>query len=150
MIPPKCETTTASCSDEALEPPPRGPWLRNDRPVARTTVNARCFTCCLPPLSSALWIARLPTRSKQAGAARPFVFCPEHGNGHLRRVRIRRHAVLEQVFGRFLDLHVAGERRNDRLVDALRLHLVDDFDDEDREHHRRRDDRVPVAQGDRV
>ena len=57
---------------------------------------------------------------------------------------------VEQILGGLLDLDVAGERGDDRLVDALRLHLVDDLDHELREHHRRRDDRVPVAEDQRV
>src|SRR6476469_2745649 len=123
--------------------------IEDDRPASRPLVDVLLATFP-PPSPPSTWIATWPARSKQAGAARPFVFRAQHRDRHLRRIRIRRYAVLEQVFGSFLDLDVTCERRDDGLVDALRLHFLDDLDDEVGEHHRRRDDRVPVAEDERM
>jgi hypothetical protein len=51
----------------------------------------------------------------------------------------------------FLDLDVAhASEATIGLTDALGLHLVLDLDHVAREHHRRRHDRVPVAEDQRV
>src|SRR5205823_2836436 len=84
--------------------------------------------------------------SNQPRAPRPLVLCPQDGHRHFRRVRISGNAMVEQIFGSFLHLDIAGKRRHYRLADALRFHFVDHFDDDLREYHRRRDDRVPVTQ----
>jgi 3'-5' exoribonuclease len=56
------------------------------------------------------------------------------------------HAYL----GGLLDLDVADQRRHDRLVDPLAAHFFDHLGHQLREDHRRRDDRVPVAEDERV
>src|SRR6478609_2276025 len=83
-----------------------------------------------PPSPHSIWIAAAPARSEKSGAPRPFIFRAQHRDRHLGRIRICGNAVLEQVFGGFLDLDVPGERRDDGLVDALGFHFLDDLDDE--------------------
>ena len=87
---------------------------------------------------------------QQPRAARPLVLGAEHRDRDLGRVRVRRDAVLVQVLRGLLDLDVAGERRDDRLDDALGAHLLDHLHHVPREHHRRRHDRVPVAEDQRM
>src|SRR5437870_4525164 len=60
--------------------------------------------------------------SDQARAARPLVFRAEHHHGRLGGVRVCGDAVVEQELRGFLHLHVAGQRGDDRLVDALGAH----------------------------
>src|SRR5487761_40949 len=81
----------------------------------------------------------------QTRTARPTVFRAQHRDRNLGRIGIGRNAVIVEMLGSLLDLHVARKRRDDRFLDALGLHLVHHLDDEVGEHHRRRDDGVPVA-----
>src|ERR1700694_4701439 len=62
--------------------------------------------------------------SDQAGSAGPFVFGAKHRNRRFGRIRIRRNAMSEKVFRGFFHLDVACERSDDRLLEALRSHLV--------------------------
>src|SRR5687767_14233325 len=89
-------------------------------------------------------------RSEETSSTSPFVLGAQHRYRNLRRVGVRRHTVGVEILSRLLDLHVAGERGDNRLVNALGLHLVDHADDQLREHHRRRDDRVPVTENERM
>src|ERR671921_334517 len=74
----------------------------------------------------------------------------EHLDRRLGGVRVGRDAALEEVLRGLLDLDVPGERGHDRLLDALALVLLDHLRDDLGEGHRRGDDRVPVAQHERV
>src|SRR5215467_5371911 len=58
--------------------------------------------------------------------------------------------MIEQVLRGLLDFDVPGKRGDDWLVYALGAHLLDHLDHGLGEHHRRRDDRVPVAQYQRM
>ena len=58
--------------------------------------------------------------------------------------------MSEKIFGRLFYLDIARERSHDRLLDAFRPHFVDHFDHDFRKHHRRCNDRVPVAENQRV
>src|SRR5207237_7716929 len=60
--------------------------------------------------------------SNQPGAPGPLIFCAEDSHGHFRRIRIRRNAMVEQIFGRLLHLDIARERCHDGLADAFRAH----------------------------
>src|SRR4051795_5668282 len=66
-----------------------------------------------------------PLGSQQPGAAGPLVLRAEHLDRDLGRVGIGRNAVLVEVLGRLLDLHVAGKRGDDGLHLALLTHLLD-------------------------
>src|SRR5215470_13600619 len=64
-------------------------------------------------------VRRYRSRSEQSSTARPLVLRAEHVHRNLGRVGIRGNLVIEQVFRCLFDLDVAGERHDDRLVDAL-------------------------------
>src|SRR5689334_16759604 len=95
-------------------------------------------------------ISRRSTVAQRAGVAGPAVLRTENLDRGLGGVRVRDHTVVEQVLRRLLDLDVAGQRGHHRLVDALGPEFLDDVGDQFREHHRRRHDRVPVAQDEGV
>src|SRR3954447_23068585 len=87
---------------------------------------------------------------EQTGHAGPAVLGREDLDRRLGRVRVGGDTALEEVLRGLLDLDVPGERGHDRLLDALALVFLDHLGDDLREGHRGRDDRVPVAQHERV
>src|SRR5665213_3522573 len=87
---------------------------------------------------------------QQPGRARPAVLRTERRDHRLGVVRVRRNLVVVEVLARLFDLDIARERGDDRLVDPAGAELLDHFDDEPCEDHRRRHDRVPVAEDQRV
>src|SRR6202171_6501407 len=118
------------------------------RPSVRPAQGARSAngTCSGARVSSRC----LALGSDESGAACPLVLGAQDRDWKLGRIGIRRNAMVEQVFRGFLNLDVAGERCDDRLLDALGPHLLDDLDQFLGEHHRRCDDGVPVAKNERV
>src|SRR5262249_53879198 len=88
--------------------------------------------------------------SDQPGTTRPLVLGAEDRNRHLGRVRIRRDAMIEEVLRGLLDFDVPGKRGDDWLVCTFGSHLLDHLDHGLGEHHRWGDDRVPVAQYQRM
>src|SRR5579864_1524485 len=113
------------------------------RPVARREPGNVRFS------ELKLWKTRIDMvfgiRSDQPGAACPLVLGAQDRDWNLGRIGVRRNAMVEQVFLGFLDLNVTSERCRDRPLNTLGPHLLDDLNHDLGEHHRRRDDGVPVA-----
>src|SRR5437867_3029394 len=85
----------------------------------RSKRSPTCSTICLSssapnPTRPSLHLKRaqcvMAMRLDDSGAPRPLVFGTKHRNRHLRGIRIRRDAVIEEILRRFLDLHVTGQR----------------------------------------
>ena len=57
-------------------------------------------------------VAQLGSNSDQACTSRPTILGAQHRNRHLGRVRVGGDAVIEEVFGCFLDFHVSGHSRS--------------------------------------
>src|SRR6266576_2383343 len=82
--------------------------------------------------------------------ARPFVLRAEHRNRQLRGVRISHNSSLVEILARLFHLYVADERRDDRFIYSFVARFLDNFGAKFGEDHRRRDDRVPVAENQRM
>src|SRR5258708_12379943 len=86
----------------------------------------------------------------EARAPRALVLWARDRDGLFSGIRVGRDAVLEEILARLFHLDVPCQRGDDRLVDALRAVLLHYLGDHLGEYHRRRDDRVPVAEDQRV
>src|SRR4029450_3381479 len=65
--------------------------------------------------------------SEQSSTARPLVLGAEHVHRDLRRIGMCRNLMCEEILGRLFALHTPRQRHDDRFVDALPSHLLDDL-----------------------
>src|SRR5450755_467429 len=89
-------------------------------------------------------------RGNQPRAAGPSILGAQDRDWNFRRISIGRNSVLIQVFRRRLHFNVPGQRGYHGLFNAFGAHVLHHLDHQSRKYHRWRDDRVPVAEYERV